>query len=280
MKKTLLLLALVLGYSNVNAQCTPDALYQDSLYGIWPDTIQNLPACKQGSAYNAELTIKTPATLIEAAGGDSTMTVIDTVLFGSAYTFQIADWPVDSMSLVQVSGLPNGLNLNCVSSSCVLDGNLLTCVSVDGVTSDPFGVYPITIWIDIYTHGTLDLGLIQYPLSTSLYEATGSYESITGYTISVGPTSVEVINSNEFTLLQNNPNPSNGNTEIKFNTPISGNVTLTVTDMFGKLVYSESIQTLSGMNTVKLTNSLSAGIYTYSVNNNNVLLSKQMIITQ
>ena len=80
--------------------------------------------------------------------------------------------------------------------------------------------------------------------------------------------------------MQNNPNPSDGNTEIKFNTPISGNVTFTVTDMFGKLVYSESIQTLSGMNTVKLTNSLSAGIYTYSVNNNNVLLSKQMIITQ
>lgn len=276
MKKTLLLLALVLGYSNVNAQCTPDALYQDSLFGIWPDTIQNLPPCKQGSAYNAELTIKTPSTLIEAAAGDSSMTSFDTL--GS--TFQIADWPVDSMSLVEVSGLPNGLNLNCVSSNCVLDGNLLTCVSVDGTTSDPVGIYPIVILIDIYTHGILDLGIIQYPIATSLYDATGSYESITGYTISVGPTSVEVINSNEFTLLQNNPNPSDGNTEIKFNTPISGNVTFTVTDMFGKLVYSESIQTLSGMNTVKLTNSLSAGIYTYSVNNNNVLLSKQMIITQ
>ena len=276
MKKTLLLLALVLGYSNVNAQCTPDALYQDSLFGIWPDTIQNLPPCKQGSAYNAELTIKTPSTLIEAAAGDSSMTSFDTL--GS--TFQIADWPVDSMSLVEVSGLPNGLNLNCVSSNCVLDGNLLTCVSVDGTTSDPVGIYPIVILIDIYTHGILDLGIIQFPVATSLYDATGSYESITGYTISVGPTSVEVINSNEFTLLQNNPNPSDGNTEIKFNTPISGNVTFTVTDMFGKLVYSESIQTLSGMNTVKLTNSLSAGIYTYSVNNNNVLLSKQMIITQ
>jgi len=277
MKKTLLLLALVLGYSNVNAQCTPDALYQDSLYGIWPDTIQNLPSCNPGLTYHAELTIKTPSTLIEAAAGDSSMTSFDTL--GS--TFQIADWPVDSMSLVQVSGLPNGLNLNCVSSNCVLAGDLLTCVSVDGTTSDPVGIYPIVILIDIYTHGILDLGIIQYPIATSLYDATGSYESITGYEIVVtSSTSVEVINSNEFTLLQNNPNPSDGNTEIKFNTPISENVTFVVTDMFGKLVYSESIQSVSGMNIVKLTNPLSAGIYTYSVNNNNMLLSKRMIITQ
>jgi hypothetical protein len=277
MKKTLLLLTLVLGYSNVNAQCTPDALYQDSLFGIWPDTIQNLPSCNPGLTYHAELTIKTPSTLIEAAAGDSSMTSFDTL--GS--TFQIADWPVDSMSLVQVSGLPNGLNLNCVSSNCVLAGDLLTCVSVDGTTSDPVGIYPIVILIDIYTHGILDLGIIQYPIATSLYDATGSYESITGYEIVVtSSTSVEVINSNEFTLLQNNPNPSNGNTEIKFNTPISENVTFVVTDMFGKLVYSESIQSVSGMNIVKLTNPLSAGIYTYSVNNNNMLLSKRMIITQ
>jgi len=277
MKKTLLLLALVLGYSNVNAQCTPDALYQDSLFGIWPDTIQNLPSCNPGLTYHAELTIKTPSTLIEAAAGDSSMTSFDTL--GS--TFQIADWPVDSMSLVQVSGLPNGLNLNCVSSNCVLAGDLLTCVSVDGTTSDPVGIYPIVILIDIYTHGILDLGIIQYPIATSLFDATGSYESITGYEIVVtSSTSVEVINSNEFTLLQNNPNPSNGNTEIKFNTPISENVTFVVTDMFGKLVYSESIQSVSGMNIVKLTNPLSAGIYTYSVNNNNMLLSKRMIITQ
>ena len=277
MKKTLLLLTLVLGYSNVNAQCTPDALYQDSLFGIWPDTIQNLPSCNSGLTYHAELTIKTPSTLIEAAAGDSSMTSFDTL--GS--TFQIADWPVDSMSLVQVSGLPNGLNLNCVSSNCVLAGDLLTCVSVDGTTSDPVGIYPIVILIDIYTHGILDLGIIQYPIATSLFDATGSYESITGYEIVVtSSTSVEVINFNEFTLLQNNPNPSNGNTEIKFNTPISENVTFVVTDMFGKLVYSESIQSVSGMNIVKLTNPLSAGIYTYSVNNNNMLLSKRMIITQ
>ena len=67
----------------------------------------------------------------------------------------------------------------------------------------------------------LDLGIIQYPLSTSLFEATGSYESVTGYKIVISNTSsYEMFNSNKFTLLQNVPNPSNGNTIIKFLTSI------------------------------------------------------------
>ena len=277
MKKLLLLLTLVLGYSNINAQCTPDALYQDSLYGIWPDTIQNLPVCPQGITYHSELTIKTPSTLIEAAEGDSTVTSFDTL--GS--TFQIADWPVDSMSLAQILGMPNGLNLNCTTSDCVIGGGILTCVSVDGSTSDPVGVYPVIILVDVYTHGILDLGIIQYPISTSLYDATGAYDSIVGYKVVItSATSVEMIHSNEFTLLQNYPNPSDGNTEIKFNTPISKNVIFTITDMFGKLVYSETISSVIGMNTVKLSNELSSGIYTYSVENNDILLSKRMIINQ
>ena len=60
---------------------------------------------------------------------------------------------------------------------------MLTCASVDGVTTDPVGIYPVTIWVDVFTHGTLDLGLIQYPLSTSLYEAARPYESVNGYKI-------------------------------------------------------------------------------------------------
>ena len=76
-------------------------------------------------SYHTELNIKTPATLIEAAGWDSTFTQLDTVILGSSYSFQLADWPVDSMSLVSIDGLPNGLSLSCAYSNCVLPGNPL-----------------------------------------------------------------------------------------------------------------------------------------------------------
>ena len=120
MKKILLALTIMFGYANAYAQCTPDTYYQDSTYGIWPDTIQNLSTCIQNVNYHEEITIKTPSTLIEASGGDSSFTQLDTVILGSSYSFQLADWPVDSMSLVGVDGLPNGLSLSCEYANCIL----------------------------------------------------------------------------------------------------------------------------------------------------------------
>ena len=78
MKKILLAFTLILGYSNMYSQCTPDPQYQDSSYAIWSDTIQNLPSVLQGQSYNTTLTVKTPATLLEANGGDSSILYIDT----------------------------------------------------------------------------------------------------------------------------------------------------------------------------------------------------------
>ena len=157
---------------------------------------------------------------------------------------------------------------------------MLTCASVDGVTTDPVGVYPVTIWVDVFTHGTLDLGLIQYPLSTSLYEATGSYESVNGYKIVITSTnSFEIINSNELTLFQNIPNPTTGITTIKFNTPSSDVITLLITDMFGKVVYSEVVSSIVGLNELNLELNLNSGVYNYSIQNDEEILSKRMIIS-
>ena len=281
MNKILLTLTLILGYVFSYSQCTPDPIYQDSTYNIWPDTNINLPVVSQGILYQSVLNIKTPSTLIEAAAGDSSFTQLDTTIFGTSYSFQLADWPVDSMSLVSVDGLPNGLSLNCLYSNCVLPGSVLTCASVDGVTTDPVGVYPVTIWVDVYTHGTLDLGLIQYPLSTSLFEATGSYESVNGYKIIINSVnSLELINSNELALLQNVPNPTKGITTIKFNTPSSEIITLLITDMFGKVVFSEDVLSIVGLNELNLDLNLSSGVYNYSIHNDEEILSKRMIISK
>tara|TARA_B100001029_G_C15000127_1_gene417557 strand:- start:7 stop:879 length:873 start_codon:yes stop_codon:yes gene_type:complete len=280
MKKIILSLMIIFAYVDSYSQCSPNSLYQDSTYNIWPDTIVNLPIVVQSMSYHAELNIKTPATLIEAAGGDSTFTQLDTVILGASYSFQLADWPVDSMSLVSIDGLPNGLSLSCEYANCILPGNVLTCAAVDGTTSDPLGVYPVTIWVDVYTHGSLDLGIIQYPLSTSLFEATGSYESVSGYKIVISNTSsYEIFNSNKFTLLQNTPNPTKETTTIQFNTPNSQMIRFQIIDMFGKLVYSDNIISEIGLNTIEFNDKLSPGIYTYSVQNDKRIVSKRMIIS-
>ena len=56
----ILLLSLVLININLNAQCIPNSLYQDSTFGLWPDTIQNLPIAYEGVYYNTVIDIKTP----------------------------------------------------------------------------------------------------------------------------------------------------------------------------------------------------------------------------
>jgi len=277
MKKILLALTIIFGYTNAYSQCTPDPQYQDSSYAIWPDTIQNLPTVLQGQSYFTTLTVKTPATLLEANAGDSSILYIDTL---GTSTF-VGGWPVDSMELVQVNGLPSGLNLHCESllnmSSCMLPGDYLTCAYVDGTTNDPIGIYPIELVINVYTHGTI----VIFPVSTDLYSALGSYESITGYNIVISNnTSYEMFNSNEFALLQNVPNPTKNNTTIQFNTPISKMIKFQITDMFGKVVYFENIASEIGLNTIEFNNKLSAGVYNYSVQNDERIIYKRMIISE
>ena len=114
MQKFLLTLSITITYFFSSAQCTPNSLYQDSSYNIWPDTVQNLPHVTQGLSYYTQINLKTPETLIEAASGDSSLTTIDTL--GNSY--YIGTWPVDSMTMVSTIGLPSGISLDCNTTSC------------------------------------------------------------------------------------------------------------------------------------------------------------------
>jgi hypothetical protein len=133
----------------------------------------------------------------------------------------------------------------------------------------------------VYTHGSITIFGVSVPVETDLYSALGNYESITGYNIVVSNTSsYEMFNSNEFTLLQNIPNPTKGNTTIQFNTPNSNMIKFQITDMFGKVVYSENVKSDIGLNTIEFNDKISTGVYTYSVQNEERVISKRMIISE
>ena len=151
MRKIALILTLTFSCILGFAQCMPNSLYQDSAYNIWPDTIQNLPHATQGVNYYTQIDLKTPTTLIEAASGDSSLTTIDTL--GSS--FYIGTWPVDSMIMVSTIGAPSGITLDCNTANCSYEGDVVGCANVYGITNDPVGVYPITIEVNVYTHGSI-----------------------------------------------------------------------------------------------------------------------------
>ncbi len=273
MRTYILLLLLSFSCILANAQCTPNSLYQDSTYNIWPDTIQNLPHVDQGVNYNTTIDLKTPMTLIEASGGDSLLTTIDTL--GNSY--YIGDWPVDSMVMVNVLGLPTGINMDCNTSNCVFEGNEVGCANVYGITNDNFGTYPITIEVNVYTHGSLTIFGFPVPVSTDLYSALGSYETIDGYKLVVNsPTSIN--DHKHFTSLSNFPNPSNGITNIEFNYIESANLIFTVKDIFGRLVFSDNILTKVGLNKYEFDYNLPSGVYIYSLEGHNKTVSNKMIV--
>ncbi|MEE2953564.1 MAG: T9SS type A sorting domain-containing protein [Bacteroidota bacterium] len=279
--KRLLLTILIASISLASySQCTP-LPYQDSLYNIWPDTIQNLPIVTQGSPYATTLTIKTPTTLIEAADGDSSQTVIDSVIFGFTINEYIGHWPVDSMELISLTGLPNGLTYGCDISSCMLPGDFLTCAFLTGTTNDPVGVYPIDILVNVYTHGDIQIPLLgPYPIETDLYSALGSYETLPGYKVVINGSSTgfALYNSNELILLESFPNPSHGNMYIQFNSPSVRNIEFFVTDIFGRIIYEDIFLSKEGLNTIELSEDFPSGMYLYTIKTYDKSLSKHMMV--
>ena len=276
MKKTLLILIFAYSTLFANSQCIVNPTYQDSLYDIWPDTIQNLPHATQGIPYYTQIDLKTPTTLIEAASGDSSVTSIDTL----GTSFYVGDWPVDSMVLVETIGTPSGITLDCNTPNCSYVGDIVGCANVYGTTNDPAGIYPITIVVNVYTHGSITVFGLQVPVETDLYSATGAYETVSGYNIVVNSaTAIETFHEDNFVLFQNSPNPLNENTQIKFNSPRSQDVIFKVYNLLGEEIESHLLVSSVGLNTVKLnTSSYSEGVYLYSINNGNQLLTKRMVV--
>ena len=276
MKKILLSLTFAFAAFFADAQCTTNPLLQDSTYSIWPDTIQNLPHAMQGVSYDTQIDLKTPTTIIEAASGDSSMTSIDTL----GTSFYVGDWPVDSMIMVETIGAPSGIVLDCNTPNCSYEGDVVGCANVHGMTNDPVGIYPITIVVNVYTHGTITLFGLQVPVETDLYSATGAYESIEGYNIVVNSaTGLETFHQDNFSLFQNSPNPFAETTSIKFNSPNSENIVFKIYNLLGEEIETQLISSFRGVNTINLnTSSYSEGIYLYSINNGNKVLTKRMIV--
>ena len=274
MKKIVLILTLTFSYVVGSAQCSPNSLYQDSTYNIWPDTIQNLPHVTQGVSYYTQIDLKIPTTLIEAASDDTSLVTIDTL--GSSY--YIGTWPVDSMIMVSTIGAPSGIILDCNTPNCSYEGDVVGCANVYGITNDPAGVYPITIEINVYTHGSITVFGLPISVETDLYSQTGAYETIEGYNIVVNSTAgIQTFHQDDFVLFQNAPNPFTEFTNIRFNAPKSDNVVFEVVDMFGRSVYTEKIAATKGVNTYQFSHDLSAGIYMYSIKNGADRISKRMI---
>jgi len=117
----------------------------------------------------------------------------------------------------------------------------------------------------------------------SIGYASGQY--IYKYDKSTGIINTNTNISNHFILYQNYPNPFNPVTTIKFNIPVSGNLTLNVYDMLGREIRTMTYEYISsGTHTINFdANGLSSGVYFYKletngVDGNNFIMTNRMIL--
>ena len=86
----------------------------------------------------------------------------------------------------------------------------------------------------------------------------------------------------EFALYQNEPNPYKGNTLIGYDLPKASNVTLTIFDITGKVVYLREHESVKGYNTISVNSKElpSVGVMYYRLDAREYTATKKMIIIE
>lgn len=237
MKKALLVVfSFMLLVGNTSAQsCTPNTLYQDSIFGVWPDTITNLQPGQVGVWYSDTLNLIVP---------------LDAGEINPAFS----GLNIDSVQLTAITGLPTGIGIVCTSQTpapCTMLPNVLGCVLVEGEPTTQ-GMYPIEVTVTGYT---IILGNV-----------TPIPFTFTGYMIDVGAVGLEEYQNASIGNLVNIPNPFGASTEISFELDRSADVRLEVFDLLGQQLWATEQVGVRGKNTIVFDGSeYEQGIYLYQI---------------
>jgi len=254
MKKILLTLTLAFAFIGANAQCTPDSQY--ILAGIYPDSATGVPNALVGQAYNEVITvIVAPDTLVPNP------------ILGGMITVDIVDMTLDS-----VNGLPANFTYDCLAPNCAFAGGSTSCAVLSSTinpTVADIGSYPIDMYITAQVDAGL-LGIFFEPLVIDYY-----YIDIIDNTTST----MNQFDNFTFELKSVYPNPVNNQSKIQFITGELKDVVFSVFNYLGEKMDEQIITTNLGVNDIFINaNNYPNGMYLYSINNGEKIISKRMLV--
>ena len=273
MKQFLLLLIVTLNLSSFAQNCTPDIQLQDSTYGIWPDTIVNLPLASVNTFYSEEIQIKTPTIVSEVPDAP---TEYNGIPIGNVQiqSIELVDILVNGQSSnLPAISVPGNMQIACNTNDCAYPGNSVGCVSFYGTPTVP-GTYDLSIAVD----GTIEV----FGLPVTLEFATGDFIYIEGYQLIVdGANNVELLKPAETIYsLKNVPNPFENKTTVYFDSKFNQSTTLEVFNTLGVKVSAQSFDAQIGKNEVLLNlESQVPGVYFYTLSNNSETVTKRMLLS-
>ena len=225
----------------VFAQCTPDLTITQP--GIYPNY---LPDATAGTPYSEILQVRVPE---------------DTIYMGQTY-------PIQSIAITNITGMPSGFTYQCVPTDCVFPGGGNGCVLFTGnPTLNDVGQYPILIFIT----ATVEL-IPGFPVAVD--------DTITDYTFVVNPpTSVQNVNPKSLEVNQNFPNPAINKTSIDFVVQNATTAELKIYNVLGKEILTTKYNAKPGKNTIELdVREFEDGLYMYSLKTGNAVTTRRMVI--
>lgn len=249
------------------AQCVADYDFGTAPFGVSPDPLlgESFDQAVLNVEYSDVIHIKVPTsaadidpTFPEAAPIDSiTLVGVNLVDVNNANTYTVQDI---------------GLNIVCNNNGdsvdpCTFYGGNQYCASLEGT---PTVAGEFQLIIDVIGYTTI-FGIV-VPQEVSFDQ----------YTFSVlDPNSVEDQIAYVLGMEQNSPNPFSKNTSIAYTLPTNESFSFKVTNLLGEVVHDEAVVGQKGTGLITFNGaSLQAGIYLYSIETSNGVLTKRLIINR
>lgn len=202
---------LIFGFLTIStlsfAQCTPDSnVTTTDIYGPSPE--EGLPYGEVGSPYVAVISLNVPN---------------DT-------TFQGNTVALDSMVLLDITGLPPGFTYECNPEPCVFYGNERGCIKISGLTNDPADA---KVW-NLVSNFDFRITFAGFPFNFT--EAVSDYRiDLTGY-----PQSIDPLEHSDFAF-EVDQNPVTRASQLKIGAPQVGAMSLRVFSLLGTEVYQKEL---------------------------------------
>jgi hypothetical protein len=241
-------LALGLSLNSVAQVCTPDVNRNDLVY---PKNSADVAPATINAPYEQVFYFKIPRdTVVNYAGND-------------------IDGIINSMTIIDIEGVPVGMSYECNTNNCVFPGNSHGCMVISGVPTS-LGTFDIVLKTKTNVTGFIN----GFPITT-----TDLYEDFP-MTIVVNPDgTVSTQNVSSKNKVSVYPNPTTNQARVDISAAKGGSAEISVVNLVGHRVFNTKVENFNGTYSHILNKaSLGSGLFFVYVNINGKETVSKLII--